>query len=80
MFKKSEHNFLSHFGCAAMAGCAAVCAMNPLDVIKTKLQTQSWHLNSSKVKYNSFLGTIKIIIKEEGYRGFYKGLLPRLFM
>lgn len=39
MFKKSEHNFVSHFGCAALAGCIAVCIMNPLDVVKTKLQT-----------------------------------------
>ncbi|CAD8057139.1 unnamed protein product [Paramecium primaurelia] len=80
MFKKSEHNFLSHFSCAAMAGCAAVFVMNPLDVVKTKLQTQSWHLNSSQVKYSTFLGSIKTIFKEEGYLGFYKGLLPRLCM
>jgi hypothetical protein len=37
--KKADHNFISHFGCAALAGSVAVCIINPLDVIKTKLQT-----------------------------------------
>lgn len=35
--KKNDHTFLSHFGCAALAGAVAVTAMNPLDVMKTKL-------------------------------------------
>jgi len=34
---KENHNFFTHFGCAALAGGIAATMINPLDVIKTKL-------------------------------------------
>lgn len=39
MHEKENHNFLSHFTCAALAGAVGVTLINPLDVVKTKLQT-----------------------------------------
>jgi len=36
-FKK--HNFASHFLCAGVAGAIAAILTNPLDIIKTRIQT-----------------------------------------
>jgi solute carrier family 25 folate transporter 32 len=56
----------------------------PLDVIKTKLQAQggfrAQQANTSKtptnIVYRGMLGTAKIIWREEGIRGMYRGLGP----
>eukprot|EP01017_Pseudomicrothorax_dubius_P032781 TRINITY_DN4328_c0_g1_i5.p1 TRINITY_DN4328_c0_g1~~TRINITY_DN4328_c0_g1_i5.p1 ORF type:complete len:317 (-),score=32.90 TRINITY_DN4328_c0_g1_i5:187-1137(-) len=40
---KDGHNFFSYFACALIAGASAACATIPLDVVKTKLQTQNTH-------------------------------------
>ncbi|RFU27924.1 hypothetical protein B7463_g8420, partial [Scytalidium lignicola] len=56
----------------------------PLDVIKTKLQAQGAFLQHaaangnrpSQLVYRGMLGTAKVIWKEEGLRGMYRGLGP----
>lgn len=55
----------------------------PLDVIKTKLQAQGgFRLATAespqhlKLAYKGMMGTGKIILKEEGLRGLYRGLGP----
>ena len=39
--KKWNYPFLAYFYCASAAGCIASIITNPMDVIKTKLQTQN---------------------------------------
>jgi len=56
----------------------------PLDVIKTKLQAQggfrAQQANTSKIPtnivYQGMLGTARVIWREEGIRGMYRGLGP----
>jgi len=112
---------MSYFACAAVAGAVASLVTDPLDNVKTKLQTQNQtstcekidalqkELNKTKlknennvnlknmgfnmfstrfrpdcnsepkVKYTSILSTMKYIYKEDGFfRGFFKGLTPRV--
>jgi len=68
----------------ALGGFASGIATCPLDVIKTKLQAQGgWrtadagggHVGQPK-RYNGLLGTGKIIWRDEGFRGMYRGLGP----
>jgi solute carrier family 25 iron transporter 28/37 len=76
------------------AGIAAACASvltNPLDVVKTRLQTQDCFCKEPPVscprrqvpmtprtpKYTDFFTSVKLIHAEEGIRGFYRGLIPR---
>jgi solute carrier family 25 folate transporter 32 len=68
-----------------MAGVASGIVTCPLDVIKTKLQAQGGFqkrrdgkLVDSGTLYRGMIGTGKMIRRDEGVRGFYRGLGPML--
>jgi len=67
----------------ATGGFASGVVTCPLDVIKTKLQAQGGfraiNANSntpSKIVYRGMLGTARVIWREEGLKGMYRGLGP----
>lgn len=66
--------------CGASAGVASGFVICPLDVIKTNLQAQGgFRRNVGVLKqnvYHGMLGTGREIWREDGLRGFYKGLGP----
>lgn len=68
-FNNGKENSYVHLCAAAMAGLATGTATNPIWVVKTRLQLSAEHNRrvSSAVM-------IKQILREEGVRGFYKGL------
>lgn len=53
-----------------IAGATASCITTPLDTIKTRLQVMG-HENARQV--------VKKLIKDQGWKGFYRGLGPRFF-
>ncbi|KAK2062201.1 mitochondrial carrier [Colletotrichum caudatum] len=67
----------------AVGGFTSGVVTCPLDVIKTKLQAQGGfnpvekgrHVGHPKI-YNGLLGTARVIWREEGIRGMYRGLGP----
>lgn len=67
----------------AIGGFTSGIVTCPLDVIKTKLQAQGGytpvdlgrHAGHPKM-YNGLVGTAKVIWREEGLRGMYRGLGP----
>lgn len=67
----------------AIGGFTSGVVTCPLDVIKTKLQAQGGyalvhkgrHVGHPKL-YNGLVGTAKVIWREEGIRGLYRGLGP----
>jgi solute carrier family 25 (mitochondrial folate transporter), member 32 len=71
--------------CGAGAGIASGIVTCPLDVIKTKLQAQggfavrnNGRVAPSSAAYSGMIGTAKIIWRNEGLRGMYRGLNPML--
>ncbi|EGC29884.1 hypothetical protein DICPUDRAFT_93080 [Dictyostelium purpureum] len=68
---KSELGTLENIVIAALAGCANVLTTLPIWVVNTRLQ-----LNSDK----GIVGQFKHIVKNEGYGGLYKGLIPALIL
>ncbi|OTA70281.1 mitochondrial carrier [Hypoxylon sp. EC38] len=75
----SQFNALS----GAVGGFTSGIVTCPLDVIKTKLQAQGGFMPIDKGRYvghhrvySGLVGTAKIIWKEEGLRGMYRGLGP----
>jgi solute carrier family 25 folate transporter 32 len=79
---RSDSTFNALAGaCGGFASGVVTC---PLDVIKTKLQAQggfrAQQANASRdpgtVVYRGMLGTARVIWREEGLRGMYRGLGP----
>jgi solute carrier family 25 folate transporter 32 len=67
----------------AIGGFTSGVVTCPLDVIKTKLQAQGGNMPVDKGRhvghpklYNGLVGTARVIWREEGIRGMYRGLGP----
>lgn len=63
------------FSVGAVAGAAAACLSNPLDVVKTRLMTQG---GGSAVRYRGVVHALRTIAREEGPSAFCKGIAPRI--
>ncbi|PPQ80719.1 hypothetical protein CVT25_001839 [Psilocybe cyanescens] len=69
-FNNGQENSWVHLSAAAVAGIATGTATNPIWVVKTRLQLAQ---GDKKVLGGSWICITKIL-REEGIRGFYKGL------
>jgi dicarboxylate transporter 10 len=61
----------THFTASLLAGAAATAITQPVDVLKTRI------MNAAPGETKSIAGCIKIVIKNHGLPGFYKGFVPR---
>lgn len=77
-FNGGEENSYVHLSAAAFAGIVTGTATNPIWVVKTRLQLSASANESLPVATRGVAGgswaVIKNIAREEGIRGFYKGL------
>ncbi|KAI0676136.1 mitochondrial carrier [Trametes maxima] len=75
-FNNGEENSWVHLSAAALAGIATGTATNPIWVVKTRLQLDAHRpqVNTTRSFFGGSIGMIKQIMREEGVRGFYKGL------
>ncbi|CAI4064875.1 NAD+ transporter SKDI_09G1570 [Saccharomyces kudriavzevii IFO 1802] len=60
----------------AFAGFLSGVAVCPLDVAKTRLQAQGLQSRFENPYYRGIMGTLSTIMRDEGPRGLYKGLVP----
>jgi len=70
--KEKDITFIQSLFCSAGAGAIASYITNPLDLIKLRLQIQS------SDKYNNIWKSIRLIIKEEGVAGLFRGAWARV--
>jgi solute carrier family 25 folate transporter 32 len=69
--------------CGATAGVASGIVTCPLDVIKTRLQAQGSfrprkYTGPTRAVYKGLTGTARVIWRDDGVRGLYRGLGPML--
>lgn len=67
--------------CGALAGAISASLTTPLDVVKTRLMTQVPGETNSKIVasvYGGVSGTVRQILKEEGWVGLTRGMGPRV--
>jgi solute carrier family 25 phosphate transporter 23/24/25/41 len=60
----------------ATSGAFGASVVYPLNVLRTRLQTQGTHMHPAR--YTGIWDVARKTIKHEGYRGLYKGLMPNL--
>ncbi|KAI9311325.1 mitochondrial carrier domain-containing protein [Dichotomocladium elegans] len=70
-----DREWLVHIASAMSAGAASTTSTNPLWVIKTRLMTQN---ERTAYRYKNTLDAFITIGRQEGIRGYYKGLGPSL--
>ncbi|XP_011083172.1 folate transporter 1, chloroplastic isoform X1 [Sesamum indicum] len=66
-----------HLASAAEAGGLVCFCTNPIWLVKTRLQLQT---PQQARPYSGFHDALRTILKEEGWRALYKGLVPGLFL
>lgn len=69
---------LTHVTAGGFSGAVAAALTNPLDVAKTLLQTRGNSTDSTIRNASGMLEAIQIIKKREGFRGYTRGLAPRV--
>ncbi|CAL1714026.1 unnamed protein product [Somion occarium] len=75
-FNNGRENSWVHLTAAACAGIVTGTATNPIWVVKTRLQLEAHDRGAatSNAKFGGSWNMIKRIFREEGVKGFYKGL------
>nr|KYP48988.1 hypothetical protein KK1_029289 [Cajanus cajan] len=71
----SDPGPLVQLGCGTVSGALGATCVYPLQVIRTRLQAQPMNKSSA---YKGMSDVFWKTLKDEGFRGFYKGLIPNL--
>jgi hypothetical protein len=69
---------VTHCLAGGVAGGFAAGLTTPMDVIKTMLQTRGTSADPEVRNVNSFAGGCRLLLQREGFRGFFKGMRPRV--
>ncbi|KAJ1735444.1 mitochondrial aspartate-glutamate transporter agc1 [Coemansia sp. Benny D160-2] len=69
---------LAKLGNGAVAGVTGVSIIFPLDMVKTRLQNQKPATPGGKPPYAGVVDCFRQIVRGEGVRGLYRGLVPNL--
>ncbi|KAK1443752.1 hypothetical protein BgAZ_206280 [Babesia gibsoni] len=66
---------------SGIGGAIAGALTNPIDVIKTRLQTQGYQMtgpNSYKPQYRNPMEAVRLVYRDHGFRGFWRGTITRV--
>jgi len=66
-----------HFGIGSVAGAIGATTVYPIDLVKTRMQNQR-KVASGKILYRNSWDCCRQVIRNEGFFGLYRGLLPQL--
>lgn len=66
-----------HFALGSIAGAFGAFMVYPIDLVKTRMQNQRSQRVGEKL-YNNSIDCARKVIRNEGFRGLYSGVLPQL--
>jgi solute carrier family 25 iron transporter 28/37 len=73
-----KYDPVTHCAAGAVAGGFAAALTTPMDVIKTMLQTRGTATDLELRRVNGFVEGCRLLQRREGFRGFFKGVRPRV--
>ncbi|KAL8971819.1 MAG: hypothetical protein Q9183_000864 [Haloplaca sp. 2 TL-2023] len=78
--KKILHSVLEsvhHFALGSVAGAFGAFVVYPIDLVKTRMQNQRGK-RVGEMLYKNSIDCAKKVVKNEGFKGLYSGVLPQL--
>ncbi|XP_037956574.1 mitochondrial thiamine pyrophosphate carrier-like [Teleopsis dalmanni] len=66
-----DHTHVSNFVSGGLAGCIATTISMPFDIVRTRVIAQDHN-----VPYRNVMNTLSVILRDEGVRGLFRGLVP----
>lgn len=66
-----------HFALGSIAGAFGAFTVYPIDLVKTRMQNQR-SARVGQVLYTNSIDCARKVFRNEGFRGFYSGILPQL--
>ncbi|PWA65823.1 hypothetical protein CTI12_AA332960 [Artemisia annua] len=73
----SDEKLVVHATAGAAAGALAAAVTTPLDVVKTQLQCQGV-CGCDRYANGSIRDVLRTIVRKDGYRGLFRGWMPRM--
>ena len=67
-----------NFVLGGLAGAVGAAFVYPIDLVKTRMQNQRSNIVGEALMYRNSLDCAKKVMRNEGFLGFYSGLLPQL--
>ncbi|XP_002992848.2 mitochondrial substrate carrier family protein V [Selaginella moellendorffii] len=71
-------NIITSLCCGSVAGICSSTATFPLDLIRRRMQLEG-AAGQARVYKSGLMGTLKHILRSEGLRGLYRGIMPEYF-
>lgn len=78
MNPSKDYDPTTHCVAGGVAGGFAAALTTPMDVIKTMLQTRGTATDPELRTVNGFSAGCRLLVRREGFRGFFKGVGPRV--
>jgi len=66
------------FTLGSIAGATGATAVYPIDLVKTRMQNQRTGSYIGELMYRNSFDCFKKVVRHEGFRGLYRGLVPQL--
>lgn len=66
-----------HFALGSLAGAFGAFMVYPIDLVKTRMQNQRGN-RVGELLYKNSLDCAKKVVRNEGFKGLYSGVLPQL--
>ncbi|KAG9453074.1 hypothetical protein H6P81_005978 [Aristolochia fimbriata] len=73
-----DSSVLVSLACGSLSGIASSTATFPLDLVRRRMQLEGAG-GRARVYKSGLLGTFQHIIRSEGFRGLYRGILPEYY-
>ena len=73
---KQEPGVLALLACGSISGSIGATSVYPLNLVRTRLQASG--SSGHPQRYNGIMDVVRQTYARDGWRGFYRGLLPTL--